>query len=181
MFNPNKAGEIDTNIIQGGYPKAVRLHNDNPCLVAKMLKYCYSEMYDDYAHEYQFQRCNAHRYVSQLHCNASMHALAIKYSVETLKATAEFKFEVAINLTSVTPAHIEKVIEIIPLVYKDAPDGDYALRDLVLDFAYRNSEAIRSHPKFTELQSQGDSTHFLSEFEEVAPLSTTSDGNGTES
>lgn len=152
-------------IEQEGISGEVILHDDDPELVDKMLRWCYSREYDASSGTYPYydnkrldeeKRCE--RLETDLVGHVNVYALADKYGIQALKEVVAIKFCAALpgvwNL-QVKPQFVDLNVKVAEVLYKTTPSTDCGLRNILLDFLEKDNSYFAKNEQFLKLSKSG--------------------------
>lgn len=126
-----------------------------------MIYYCYIGDYDD---SFSIIDTDDRRSTSRIYNNTAMYGFAEKYDMQGLKKTAKSKFDDVLSQFSpfsplkappdVLESKINRVANVISLVYSSTPESDRGLRDSILDFVQQYWKELSAVPDFNATIAQ---------------------------
>ena len=128
--------------------REIFLHEDDPEMVGKMLRWCYAQDYDD-EHDYKPKS-----YGISLVINARMYALADKYGLQGLKIHAITKYKTALLMCLFGELQ-DAFFEAIEVVFNTTPTSDRGLREIFLKWVQHPGNYLMFEPRFQELVKSG--------------------------
>lgn len=128
----------------------MELPEDNPFLVDRLIRCCYTTTYDDGTYTLKPTSNPNHAFVSQIQFHAEMYAMCEKFAMHGIKKLAEQQFK-ALLIRPVPPVMYnmsDRILDVIPTVYNSTVESDRGLRDHLISYVAEFWEGFTRLPRF---------------------------------
>jgi len=135
---------------QEGVMKGVELLEDNPVLVSRFIRCCYTTTYDDGAYTLDTTSNRICIFLSRLNFNAEMYSMCERVAMHGIKKVVEKKFQNLLStpLSSKLNIKHDRILDVIPIVYNTTPEGHRGLRDALISYLAEPWAVFTRLPRF---------------------------------